>query len=304
MTAVGEADGADPSAARVPRLKPDSYYLAMRAYQKARILTSRMGGRPEPWQGVRIVGYHRVTRESDVLAVTPDQFRSHLELLLEGAAEPISLGSALEMLERPVSGRFACITFDDAFADVATDAAPILREYGIPATTFASTAIIDGTSAYTWYRGQAPPALTWDEIDDLVADGTFDVQSHTRTHPRLPALSDERASDEILGSKLDLERRLAKPVTSFCYPAGLYSQRDVAIVHSAGYRAGVTTRAGVNRGGQPMGELRRTMAGWREDRADFGAKLAGRLDRPAAVTEWAQRRRARAGQRDRARAEE
>jgi peptidoglycan/xylan/chitin deacetylase (PgdA/CDA1 family) len=109
----------------------------------------------------------------------------------------------------------------------------------------------------------------------------------------LPALSDERASQEILGSKLDIERRLGGSVTSFCYPAGLYNARDVELVRAAGYRAGITTRSGINRGDTAMGELRRTMIGWHDGRADFEAKLAGLLDRPAASTEWMQRRRAR-----------
>jgi peptidoglycan/xylan/chitin deacetylase (PgdA/CDA1 family) len=213
---------------------------------------------------------------------------------MDSGVVPISLDQALSLLERPVSGRYACITFDDACADVATNAAPILREYGLSATIFAPTAIVDGNATYSWYRGDPPPALTWDELSELVAGGLFDVQAHSRTHPRLPALDDERASEEIQGSKLDIERRLGREVTSFCYPAGLYGERDVELVRAAGYSAGITTRSGINRGGTAMGELRRTMIGWHDGRADFEAKLAGLLDRPATITEWMQRRRTRA----------
>lgn len=295
MSGAGARDPVadDARALRTPLLKPRPYYLTVRAYQKARVLRSRVSPPRTRWEGVRILGYHRVTEADDVLSVTPDQFRSHVETLMDSDVEPIALDHALELLERPVSGRYACITFDDATADVAANAVPILRERGLPATIFAPTAIIDGDTTYSWYR-HPPPALTWEELGELATEGLFDVQAHSRSHPQLPALSDERASEEIEGSKLDIERRLGRPVTSFCYPAGLYDERDVALVRSAGYRAGITTRGGINAGGGEMGELRRTMIGWHDGRAEFEAKLAGMLDRPAAITEWMQRRRVRA----------
>src|SRR5687768_17298759 len=54
-------------------------YLAMRAYQRARLLRARLRG-PATWAGVRILGYHRIADEKDVLAVRGDRFRRQLEL--------------------------------------------------------------------------------------------------------------------------------------------------------------------------------------------------------------------------------
>ena len=82
-------------------------------------------------------------------------------------------------------------------------------------------------------------------------------------------------------------------MTSFCYPAGLYGEREAGLVAEAGYRCAVTTRAGVNGPGADLMQLSRTMVGWRDNTALFEAKLGGRLDRPPAITEWLQQRRAR-----------
>jgi peptidoglycan/xylan/chitin deacetylase (PgdA/CDA1 family) len=91
-------------------------------------------------------------------------------------------------------------------------------------------------------------------------------------------LSDERARDEILTSRLQLETRLGRPVTCFCYPGGRYGDREVTLVQQSGYRAAVTTQPGVNPGARPLERLRRSMIGHDDDRARFTALLDGLLD--------------------------
>jgi glycosyltransferase involved in cell wall biosynthesis/peptidoglycan/xylan/chitin deacetylase (PgdA/CDA1 family) len=278
-------------ATQVPPLKPRPWYVAARGYQRARLVGRRNG--TAAWHGVRVLGYHRVSDDGDVLATPTAAFRRHLEALAASGVEVLALPDALQRLREPVAGRHACITFDDAFADVARNAAPLLAEHGFPATVFVPTAIVDGRAAYTWYA-DPPPAMTWDQLRELVASDLWSAQAHSRTHPRLSALSRRRAAEEIAGSKADLEERLGRPVTSFAYPAGLYTPRDVELVLEAGYTAGMTCHPGVNPGGEPLGELRRTMIAWGDGEQEFRAKLAGALDRPAAAAQWLQRRRVRA----------
>jgi L-malate glycosyltransferase len=276
---------------RVPPLKPRPWYLAGRGYQHIRLAGAARDGLGT-WEGVRIFGYHRVSDDGDVLSIPPDDFRGHLEVLARSGVEVVTLDAAIDRLQRPVQGRYACITFDDAFADVAEHAAPILAEQGFPATVFVPTAIIDGRETYSWYE-KAPRAMSWDQLRELTAGGLWSAQAHSRTHPRLSALPRREATAEIAGSRADLEGRLGRPVTSFAYPAGLYTAREVELVEEAGFRAGLTCRPGVNAGGEPLGELRRTMIAWGDDRRAFGAKLAGVLDRPSAAAEWLRRRRVR-----------
>jgi peptidoglycan/xylan/chitin deacetylase (PgdA/CDA1 family) len=267
--------------------------LAQRAHERARMLRARLGPAPD-WRGVRILGYHRIARDGHDLSVRPEAFRAQMEHVLEAGLEPARLDRVLDDLAAgPVAGRRVCVTFDDAYRDNLVEAAPVLSELGIPATIFVPTAIVDGTVAYTWYA-DPPPAMSWEEIAALVADGLIDFQSHTRTHPRLPHVDDGRARDEIAGSKRELEDRLGREVTSFCYPAGLWGERDARLVREAGYRAGVTTDPGVNPGGAPMDRLRRTLVYWRDGPTEFAAKLAGRLDRPPALRGLLYRRMSRA----------
>jgi peptidoglycan/xylan/chitin deacetylase (PgdA/CDA1 family) len=283
-----------PATVETPLLKPRAYYRAVEGYQRGRTHWSGRNQAAAPQQGVRILGYHRVSDDGDVLAVRRDDFRRQMEAVLACGARVVRLDAALELLKNPLDCLCVCVTFDDGYRDTLDHASPILSELGIPATVFLPTAIVDGRMTYYWYRGVAPPALDWDGVAKLVADGSIDVQSHSRTHPRLPALDESRAFDELAGSKEDIER-LGKPVSVFCYPAGLYGTREARLVLKAGYRGAVTCRPGINQMGTDPTQLRRMLVAWSDDLRRFEAKLAGRLDRPSRLTEAMQRRRGAGG---------
>ena len=268
---------------------PSPTYLAMRAYTRARLLAARFRRRSSTWQGVRILGYHRVADERNDLSVRPAAFRDHMEQVVAADVEPVRLDTALDLLQNRVEGRYLCVTFDDGYRDNLENAVPVLEELRIPATIFVPTAIIDGTATYSWFD-HPPPALSWEQISQLVRGGLVDVQAHTRSHPRLPHVSETTAREEIAGCKLDLEKRLGYEVTSFAYPAGLYTERDIRLVHEAGYRGAVTTEPGINVAGEPLHRLRRTLIYWTDRSGDFAVKLAGLLDEPPRSREWLYKR--------------
>jgi peptidoglycan/xylan/chitin deacetylase (PgdA/CDA1 family) len=62
-------------------------------------------------------------------------------------------------------------------------------------------------------------AVGWDDLARMIEEGLL-VGAHTRTHVILSQESEERAREEIHGSRADLERRLQRSVTWFCYPQG------------------------------------------------------------------------------------
>jgi peptidoglycan/xylan/chitin deacetylase (PgdA/CDA1 family) len=280
---------AEVASGRSPVLRP--HYLAARAYQKARIARARLS--PPVWSGVRILGYHRIAHAADSLSVSPARFREQMRVVAESGAQPIRLDHALELLHSPIPGRYVCVTFDDGYRDNLIDAAPVLAEFGIPATIYVPSRIIDGEVAFHWYA-DPPPALSWDEIGELVATGLIDVQSHTRTHPLLPQVDEARSREEIVVSKCEIEAHVPYPLTSFCYPAGLYGPREIEFVREAGYTAAVTTNPGVNAGGGELHELRRTLIYGADDARTFRAKLDGMLDGETFLRRALHARRSRA----------
>jgi peptidoglycan/xylan/chitin deacetylase (PgdA/CDA1 family) len=68
----------------------------------------------------------------------------------------------------------------------------------------------------------------------------FIIGSHTRHHVSLPMETPETVTEELEGSKLELERRLGEPINHFAYPGGQFTNDIVAAVASAGYRYAYT----------------------------------------------------------------
>jgi peptidoglycan/xylan/chitin deacetylase (PgdA/CDA1 family) len=230
--------------------------------------------------GLRILFYHRVSDDHDPLAVTPRRFREQMELLAKEGFEVLDLAGAVDVLERGVSSpNVIALNFDDGFRDVAENALPVLERLGFRATVFLPTGVIDGAARFAWYERQ-PPMLSWDEIAELDRPGTLRFEAHTVSHPNLLLLDDEESRREIAQSKRDLEARLGRPVEAFCYPAGLFGERERRFVEEAGFRVAVSCEPGVNLPGDDVLTLRRRQIDPRDRRLDFRAKVGGGHDTP------------------------
>jgi peptidoglycan/xylan/chitin deacetylase (PgdA/CDA1 family) len=239
----------------------------------------RSRGRPDR-NGIRILFYHRVSDDDDPLAVSPRRFAEQMELLARAGFAVVDLAGAVELLEAGTAPPdVVALNFDDGFRDVGENALPVLERLGFKATVFLPTGVIDGTASFLWYDEQ-PAMLSWEEVVELDRAGTLRFEAHTVTHPNLLLLDDEASRWEIAQSKLALEERLGRTVEAFCYPAGLFGERERGFVEGAGYRVAVTCEPGVNRPGDNPLTLRRRQIDPRDRRLDFRAKVGGGHDTP------------------------
>ncbi len=99
-----------------------------------------------------------------------------------------------------------------------------------------------------------------DMHDVMKLPDLIEIGSHTRTHPMLDRLPDEDAIEEIAGSRQCLESMLQRPIKTFCYPNGKFSEAVVKIVGRS-YAAAVTVEQGLVRKGDPLHRLKRIIAG-------------------------------------------
>ena len=240
---------------------------------------ARSRGRPDG-AGLRILFYHRISDDDDPLAVSPRRFREQMELLAAGGYYVVGLSAAVDLLERGLSPpRVVALNFDDGYRDVAENALPVLERLGFRATVFLPTAVIDGTASFPWYERQ-PPVLSWDEVVELDRGATLRFEPHTVTHPNLLLLDDATSRHEIAQSKLDVESKLGRPARLFCYPAGLFGERERRFVAESGFRAAVSCEPGVNRPDADLLTLRRRQIDPADRRLDFRAKVGGGHDTP------------------------
>ncbi len=91
--------------------------------------------------------------------------------------------------------------------------------------------------------------MTWDDVRALASAG-MDVESHSRRHRVLQTLDPVTLEDELLGSRLELEARIGRPVQAIAYPVGYrisHIQPIRRAVEAAGYKVGFTNHTGSTR---------------------------------------------------------
>jgi len=256
---------------------------------------ARPGSRRAGAAGARILFYHRVSRDRDVLAVDPGRFADQMALAERLGFRGVDVA---ELGQRLAGGEdvssLVGLSFDDGYLDVAEWAAPVLERHGHTASVFVATAVTSGDATFSWYRTQ-PPLIPWERVVELDRTSPLRFEAHTRTHPNLCALDDDRAREEIAGSKRDLEERLGRTVDAFCYPAGLFGERERALAAEAGFRTAVSCEPGVNtRATDPLA-LHRIQIDASDSLLDFRAKLLGGHDAPLRIRSAWRRRRYGAG---------
>ena len=139
--------------------------------------------------------------------------------------------------EPPTVGRspFVAVTFDDGFADF-LGVMDHLVSLGVPACLYITRD----------YLGR-PGYLNEGEVRSI--SETFDIGSHTISHPKLLGLEQPRLAQELEGSRHYLEDLIGKPVVHFAAPYGGPSSFDpiaIRMAAEAGYKTFRTTFRGWN----------------------------------------------------------
>ena len=249
-----------------------------RALNRATTLRWRAAGRPfRP--GLRVLTYHRVSDDPDLLAVSVAEFEAQMRWLVASGFRAVGITEALGM-EAPAAT--VALTFDDGYRDVVEVALPILERHGFRATLYVVPHAVDGMSRFSWYA-QMPPLASWDKIA-LAARAGFEIGAHSLSHPDLTAIDASRCREEITGSSHRIQQALSQPAYSFCYPAGRFGPRERRIVEEAGFRNAVTSDRGVcTPEGDPF-TIPRIAIEHRDSLLDFMSKVLGGHDRPLPFT--------------------
>lgn len=184
-----------------------------------------------------VLTLHSVDHSGSVLAVTPEQLRSMIHGIRSNDHEVVSLRNLLEHRGR---NRVA-LTFDDGVRSVHGAALPILQGEGATATLFLTTGFVGADNDWPTQPSWAPrlPMMDWDQVEALRGAG-WDVQSHTRSHPDLRALTDDAIREEMESSDAAIEEHLGHRPDQFAYPHGHADDRVRALARDR-YAWAVTT---------------------------------------------------------------
>jgi peptidoglycan/xylan/chitin deacetylase (PgdA/CDA1 family) len=191
---------------------------------------------------VPILMYHSISEQASAkfrpFTVSPRSFVDQMAYLHRYAYTPLTVSQLAGMRSQPESTlpkHPVVLTFDDGYADFLTEALPVLKQYGFPATLYIATAFVNGTSRWMRYEGEMErPMLTWAQLKQIAASD-IECGAHTHTHPQLDILTRSRAQDEIRYSKKLLEDHLDQTVNSFAYPYGYLTTTLRQQVQEAGF---------------------------------------------------------------------
>ena len=201
----------------------------------------------------------------------------------------ISLNDYLDAVTygNPLPTKAVVITFDDGHVGN-YELLPIIEKMQIPVTIFLCSSIV-GTNRHFWFRHsdvvtpelqklkRLPEAARLERLRKMGFDKQqeysdrqalskeeilkmapwVDFESHTCFHPILPLCDDLTAQNEIVNSKLQLEKGFGFRIRSLSYPNGDYSIRDIEVAKQAGYVCGVTVDAGYNDKNSDLFRLKR-----------------------------------------------
>lgn len=231
---------------------------------------------------IRVLMYHRF-REApyDPFSVSVAAFTQQMEWLAQqGLAISLDDLDAFLAGRREVPDGSVLVTVDDGFADVWSEAAPILQRFEVPAVAFIPSGDVESEAILSESEWQPDAHLSWSEVCALPERGVA-VGSHAREHESFGSLSREQARHQAGQSRTDLETHLDTPVTAFAYPFGTradYNEMTEVVLREVGYRCVFTAQHGAIGVGTDRYELPRVKVEGGEGLWMFKLIVKGGLD--------------------------
>jgi len=209
-----------------------------------------------------IVMYHSVQpNESGTYTVSTANFEKDLQYFKNLGYTTVSAQQVIDYVDNnaPLPDKPILLTFDDGYYDNMYYALPLLQQYGMKAVVFVVGKYTDQSTA----SGDVNPNysyLTWDQIKELSATGTFEIGSHTYDMhnikgPRNGAFKAKGETDAEYATNFTNDlNKLQNAVQQdtgiapviFAYPFGNVEKNSTEILKNVGIKMTVTSYQGVS----------------------------------------------------------
>jgi len=193
-----------------------------------------------PDDGVRVavLGYHDFSEKEreTAMRIRTAKFRKQMETIRTLGIPVIPMADFIAWKDsgKAIPDKAIVITMDDGWKSVYTDAYPVLKEFGYPFTLYLYNNYVDGGGK----------ALTSAMITEMMANGAS-IGSHSVSHPFPQEVKAHRKRGaEAFGKFLDvemgeskrfLEGKFGKPVVTFAYPGGYFTEEMLVKGNGLGY---------------------------------------------------------------------
>ena len=173
-----------------------------------------------------VLYYHEITTEHR------QRFIEQLELIKKWTT-PIT-ADIRKIMDN--NKRYAVVTFDDAYQNVYFNAIPELKARDIPATIFVPSDYVGKKPAWEHIQNEHEDnIMTIGQLQNLPGE-FITIGSHTKSHSNLTLLNIADAKEELIGSKVALERLMGTTINLFSFPYGAYNERLAQLAIEVGYQ--------------------------------------------------------------------
>ncbi|MET4045461.1 peptidoglycan/xylan/chitin deacetylase (PgdA/CDA1 family)/2-polyprenyl-3-methyl-5-hydroxy-6-metoxy-1,4-benzoquinol methylase [Bradyrhizobium sp. RT6a] len=195
---------------------------------------------------IPILAYHRIATDGPTelapYRLSPEAFQEQMLWLRRNGYHTINSEQLARCIanDHPFLGRPVLITFDDGYEDFAERAWPILQRNDFSAEVFIVADLVGRRAEWDGSFGLPAPLMDTATIVSLAAEGVA-FGSHLASHPRSDGLSTLEVAEELLRSRIQLEKWLGRSVTSLAAPFGCTDQRLRILAAECGYTIGFNT---------------------------------------------------------------
>jgi len=228
--------------------------------------------------GAVILMYHSFDTVGWKYGVHPDELEWQLAHLVKHYSV-VPLGDVVRFVcgERKLPRRAVAITVDDVYEDTYTVLYPLLQKYGVHATLFLTTDLSPQGKLGDLQRP------TWGQLREMHESGLVNIEVHGHTHKNwttLPVGSAE-LSNEVLGSRSEIERHIGLQPRYAAYPAGRRSSELEQYLAEQGFSAAAAITEGPVVAGDDPYALRRIQVDRSMTRTIFKLRLSSEALRAA-----------------------
>lgn len=210
------------------------------------LIWKRRLGKIHSWFSLRdrsrdvILIYHSVG--GGPWSTSKEWFKQQMEWIAQ-YTEVVSLDDLLNVSQPKMASKIrVALTFDDGYRTLHDVVAPLLSQYGFPATLYLNTGEIREDEHQSSSTGQghypAEEFMLWSEVEDLLRQ-QWTIGSHGRRHLDLTVQPATVIAEQLTGSKREIATRLGQECRHFSYTWGRHNSLVRKLVAEAGYKSAV-----------------------------------------------------------------
>lgn len=195
----------------------------------------------------RVYMFHSVVDTIDQVysefAITKDGFERFIENLVKRGEKAMDQQMLLKAIDHPKAfTKHYCVSFDDIYDTVYTNAYPILKKHQIPFVIFVTDELVGKVDPWS-----KMPMITEEHLREMLADPLCILASHSTEHKPYRQYTHQEALKALKESKKILSEKYQRKVDIFAFPFGRrveVSNDAIRCVKEAGYRCGFSALDG------------------------------------------------------------